>query len=194
MGTHPQRNYYELLSAIAPTVLIDFHEVKDYQERLRYLAQILGKNARAEEILNQYQERIQELQQQLGERLEKVTISVIYLQEKQIFSTYGPSSPLVSMRVIQDIGLNVTLAQQHNSDFLQHSIETLPDHDADVLFVMTYRTRDNPEPYSFLQQPIWSQLKAVQNQQVYEVNWHVGGPLGANRVIDDLFKYLVSTP
>ncbi|MEH2076321.1 MAG: hypothetical protein V7K57_18310 [Nostoc sp.] len=52
----------------------------------------------------------------------------------------------------------------------------------------------NPEFLSFLQKPIWSKLKAVQNKQVYNVNWNVGGPIGANRIIDDLFKYLVKMP
>ncbi|NJR38046.1 MAG: hypothetical protein HC781_03330 [Leptolyngbyaceae cyanobacterium CSU_1_4] len=72
----------------------------------------------------------------------------------------------------------------------------LPEYDADVLFLMTeHLTADfkasNPESLSFLKRPIWSQLKAVQNNQVYKVNWTVGGVIGANRIIDDLSKYLV---
>ncbi len=40
-------------------------------------------------------------------------------------------------------------------------------------------------------------FKAVKNKQVYEVDqniWFAGGPLGANKILDDLFKYLVKNP
>jgi len=42
-------------------------------------------------------------------------------------------------------------------------------------------TRDfkqaNPDFLYFLKKPIWSKLKAVQNKQVYNVNWNVGGSI-----------------
>jgi iron complex transport system substrate-binding protein len=58
----------------------------------------------------------------------------------------------------------------------------------------TETKEENSETLSFLKQPIWSQLKAVQNKRVYKVKWDVGGAIGANRIIDDLYKYLGSTP
>ncbi|PSB23096.1 iron-siderophore ABC transporter substrate-binding protein, partial [filamentous cyanobacterium CCP2] len=44
--------------------------------------------------------------------------------------------------------------------------------------------------------PLWSTLSAVQQGRVYEVPgyWIGDGPIAANAVIDDLFKYLVETP
>ncbi len=42
---------------------------------------------------------------------------------------------------------------------------------------------------------LWSQLNAVQQEQVYEVPgyWIGNGPMAANAIVDDLFKYLVET-
>ncbi|MBD2345782.1 iron-siderophore ABC transporter substrate-binding protein [Anabaena subtropica] len=198
LGTNFQKNYYQLLSAIAPTVLIDYRKLYDFKERLQYIAQVLGKGDRAKEVITKYQQRIQELRQQLGEKLETKTISVIYLLgQGQAFSVYR-SDYLAYGQIISDVGLRAI--QENQKEIEQKlSIEVLPQYDADVLFIMTeFLTKDfiraNPEPLSFLRKPIWSQLKAVRNQQVYRVNWDVGGTLGANRVIDDLFKYLVKIP
>ncbi|MFN6570073.1 iron-siderophore ABC transporter substrate-binding protein [Dendronalium sp. ChiSLP03b] len=188
------KNSYGLLSKIAPTVLIDFPSMYDFKERLRYVAQVLGKSDRAEKLLTQYQDRIQKLQQQLGQQLKTRTISVIYLAgSADVFYTYRPDF-LAFGQIMSDVGLRLIQKNQKEPQ-LTLSIEVLPESDADILFIMTeLLNKDfkqaNPESLSFLQKPIWSTLKAVQNKQVYKVNWTVGGPIGANRIIDDLFKYL----
>ncbi|MEM8832349.1 MAG: hypothetical protein AAGE96_23865 [Cyanobacteria bacterium P01_G01_bin.19] len=44
------------------------------------------------------------------------------------------------------------------------------------------------------QKPLWQQLKAVREGQVYIVDaniWEGGNPIAANLVLDDLYKYLV---
>lgn len=195
-----QRSSYDLLSDIAPTVVVDYYSISDFKERLRYFGQVLGKSDRAESLLTQYQERIQELQQQLGEQLETSTISVIRLMgSTDVFSTSKPGLFTFS-QIIGDVGLKLTqIQQEQEEDDLTFGIEALPQHDADFLFITTHHPltegeKANSDPLFFLNQPIWSQLKAVQNKQVYKVYWDVGGPIGANRVIDDLYKYLVNTP
>jgi iron complex transport system substrate-binding protein len=192
------KSSYELLSSIAPTVLIDFPTMYDFKERLRYVAQVLGKSDRAEELLTQYQNRIQKLRQQLGKQLATKTISVIYLAgSADIFYSYRPDF-LTYGQILSDVGLQLIQKNQKQLD-LTLSIEVLPEYDADILFIMTEHLNQdfkaaNPDFLSFLQKPIWSKLKAVQNKQVYRVNWTVGGVMGANRIIDDLSKYLVKTP
>ncbi|MBH8571734.1 ABC transporter substrate-binding protein [Nostocaceae cyanobacterium CENA369] len=196
LGLTSLKNSYGLLSQIAPTVLIDFPSMYDFKERLRYVAQVLGKSDRAEELLTQYQNRIQKLRQQLGQQLKTRTISVIYLAgAADIFYTYRPDF-LAFGQIISDVGLQL-IQQNQKQPQLTLSIEVLPQSDADTLFIMTeLLARDfkqaNSQPLSFLQKPIWSILKAVRNKEVYRVNWTVGGPIGANRIIDDLFKYLVN--
>ncbi|MEA5605706.1 iron-siderophore ABC transporter substrate-binding protein [Nostoc sp. UHCC 0252] len=192
-----RKNLHKLLSRIAPTVMIDFPTMYDFKKRLRYVAQVLGKSDRAEELLTHYQNRIQKLRQQLGKQLETKTISVIYLAgSADVFYSYR-SDFLGYGQIITDAGLRLIQKTQKELQ-LTLSIEVLPEYDADFLFIMTdFLTKDfkqaNPEFLSFLQKPIWSKLKAVQNKQVYNVNWNVGGTIGANKIIDDLFKYLVKT-
>jgi iron complex transport system substrate-binding protein len=48
--------------------------------------------------------------------------------------------------------------------------------DPDVIFVQTYAPSARPLSHQLEQNPTWQRLKAVQNQQVYEINqlWHFG--------------------
>ena len=190
-------NSYKLLSKIAPTVIVDFSKLYDFKERLRYIANVLEKRDLAETLLNQYQGRVQILREQLESQLETKTVSVIYLaRSADVFYTYKPDF-LAYGQILRDIGLQRPFPQQNQIELESVlSLEALPEHDADILFIMTefltaeFRQKIS-EDLSFLKHPIWSQLKAVQNNQVYRVNWTVGGLIGANRILDDLEKYLV---
>ncbi|MEO1298107.1 MAG: iron-siderophore ABC transporter substrate-binding protein [Cyanobacteria bacterium J06636_16] len=176
---------YDQLSAIAPTVLIDYSSMMNFKERLQYFAQLFDKEERATTLLAQYKDRIQQLQQELGERLETAIVSILYFHDAQIFvSGLGSST---HSQILNDVGLQLTQAHQTlETPWAPLSIEALPDYDADYLFLIT-----SDESLSFLDKPVWSTLEAVQNNQVYAVKWDIGGPIGANRVIDDLHKYLV---
>jgi iron complex transport system substrate-binding protein len=48
--------------------------------------------------------------------------------------------------------------------------------DPDVIFVQTYAPSKVPLSQQLVNHPRWQQLKAVQSQQVYEVDqfWHMG--------------------
>jgi iron complex transport system substrate-binding protein len=194
------KDSYDILSRIAPTIIIDSLNMYNFKERLKYIAQVLERNSRAEELLIQYQGRIRELREKLGDQIETKTISMIYVAgSADIFYSYKPTL-FTYGQIIEDVGLKLPLDQQNQKEWeLTLSIEVLPKYDADFLFIMTEQLSTefkdaNSKSLSFLKHPIWSQLKAVKNNQVYKVNWTVGGPIGANRVIDDLFKYLVNTP
>jgi iron complex transport system substrate-binding protein len=179
---------YRQLSTIAPTVAIDYLKLMDFKERLRYFAGVLGVNDRAEEILAQYESRVRHLREQLGKNLERKTAFLFHSDDLLIY-VYSPEA-LAQNQILQDVGLKFTQLQQSQREFqVMPSLESIPQYDADYFFVIT---RDK-ESLSFLKQPIWSTLKAVQNKQVYAVRWDIGGPIGANRVIDDLYKYLVNT-
>lgn len=96
-------------------------------------------------------------------------------------------------QVITDIGIPRLPIVKNQKDYcLTLSIEMLHKYDADVLFVVNYAKMPLEH---YLKHPLWSSLKAVQNKRVYEVKpdvWATFGPLGVNRILDDLFKYLAN--
>jgi iron complex transport system substrate-binding protein len=190
-----QKQYYSLLSAIAPTVMIDTDGGVDFKESLNYLAEIFDRSDRAEAILAEYNERIQKFRQQLGEKLRTKTVSVLHLYGSNI-AVYG-SNFVPYGQIMLDAGIPFIPAYKKLEGYLELSLETLPKWDADILFIDTLREAETEklQSRSFLQQPIWSTLKAVQNNQVHVVSWAstVVGPITANQFIDDLYKYFTNT-
>jgi iron complex transport system substrate-binding protein len=191
LGRESHKDIYTQLSNFAPTVLVEWGNFASFKENFWYIAQVLGQEEKAKLILNKYQERIQEFQQQMGERLQEIKVSVIGVSGQNIKSL---NRDAIFNQVIDEIGINrIPIQKNQKERYLVVSIEHLKKYDADVLFVIN---ESGKQLSDYLQNPIWSHMKAVQNQQVYEVdqgNWFSGGPLGVNKILDDLFKYLVDS-
>ncbi|AFZ30225.1 periplasmic binding protein [Gloeocapsa sp. PCC 7428] len=190
-----QKQYYSLLSMIAPTVMIDTASGVDFKKNLKYLAEILDRSDRSEEILAEYGKRIQTFQQQLAEKLRTKTVSVLHLYGSNI-AVYG-SDFVPYGQIMLDAGIPLIPAYKNLKGYLELSLEALPDWDADILFIDILRKDDseNLKSLSFLKQPLWSTLKAVQNNQVYVVSWAstVVGPITANQFVDELYRYFSDT-
>jgi iron complex transport system substrate-binding protein len=188
-----QRQIYPQLSAIAPTVAIEPASGVGFKKEIAYIAHVLGRSDRVEEILAQYEDRIQQLRHKLEPKLGTKKVSIVHLYGSQVY-VYRLALNAYS-QIMSDAGLQLIQTQkEQKEEWLAISIELLPKYDADFLFVVVVYERDskNLRALSFLKQPIWSNLKAVQNKQIYAVQWAgIGGTIGANRVIDDLYKYLV---
>jgi iron complex transport system substrate-binding protein len=73
------------------------------------------------------------------------------------------------------------------------------DADGDVIFLWTGENsvednvRSQQQIDALQRDPLWQRLKAVQAGRVYRVPsyWIGNGPIAANAILDDLFKYLV---
>jgi len=186
-----QDNQYKLLSAIAPTVPVpspNLEKQKDeafFKENLRYVAKIFGKEAKAEEIINQYQNRVDELKNRLGKQLQQIEVFVIYYSQGLV---YTPARNYdATADVLVDLGIRYKLPPSG----APVSIESFDEYNTDILFIIDYERR--PLSY-YAQHPLFSHLKAVKTNRVYLVppeRWDTRGILGANQILDDLFKYLL---
>ncbi|MDZ8105284.1 MAG: iron-siderophore ABC transporter substrate-binding protein [Nostoc sp. DedQUE12a] len=190
LGSEWQKQSYPLLSAIAPTVMLPNSSKADFKRDLQYIAKVVGKSDRVEAILANYEKRIQLFRQKVGTKLKAKTVSVVVVAGSAI-GVYRPDSIYLS-QILSDIGLQfVPPYKKLKNDWLSLSIESLSEYDADFLFVMIVLERgsENLKSLSFLKQPIWQTLKAVQNKQVYAGQWlSVAGPITTNRFIDDLYQ------
>ncbi|MBE9157000.1 ABC transporter substrate-binding protein [Nodosilinea sp. LEGE 06152] len=187
MGREFQRGFYGPLSAIAPTVMVNWQD-GGFKGHLQTVSTLLGQPEAAQTVLDRYQQRIQQLQQALGDRLNTLTVSVIAVQGPEI-KTFGLLSTLGE--VLQDAGLQRPAAQTQPKGRIDLSLEQLTAHDGDAMFLVH---ESGEEIIRYQQSALWQQLRAVQTERIYAVepeNWIVAGPLGANRILDDLFTYLV---
>lgn len=67
--------------------------------------------------------------------------------------------------------------------------------DADALFISVYDPDSEKVLADWKQNPLWNQLKAVQNNQVHVVSydiWRGGNPIAANLMLDELLQILSS--
>ncbi len=186
---------YPELSQIAPTVLGTLG-YSTWDQHFSFLAEALGKQEAERAVWDHYYQRIAELKSALGDRYNDQKISFIYLGKGQINIDTEDS---FAGFVLRDAGLQRPASQMIEVPYTTYTVsaEEIEKADGDVLFVTTF-SNDGSQAFEEIQQdPLWQNLKAVQNNRVYPVDftsWSAGHILGVDGVIDDLFKYLVNNP
>jgi iron complex transport system substrate-binding protein len=197
---------YGALSKIAPTVLIAFDYSGQWKDSFRQFAAALGKTAEAEQVMDNYYARTEDFKTQMEGRAAELEVSIVRVYPTHV-NLYLKDS--FSGTVVADAGLSrppsqdVTAAEAHAlfGNQIQYTIsrEKLSDADGDAIFLWTYGYQDGiaqqaqTQKDKLMADPLWSTLTAVQNGQVHEVPpyWIGDGPIAANAILDDLFKYLV---
>jgi iron complex transport system substrate-binding protein len=168
------------------------------------VADALGKKHKASQVVADYRTRIAQFKARMGTRLSSTKVSVIHVRQQEI-ATYNKVS--FGGRILAEVGLSRPLSQTldaqtalRRSGFTFADVmswESLSNVDADVMFVIS---NEIGRPHNSLDQlrtqPLWSRLKVVQQGRVYEVGyyWQGFGPISANRVLDDLEKYVLKSP
>lgn len=187
---------YERFSEIAPTfVFQDYEDVEglefgkpDWRGSLRKVGRAFGATEEAERHISDYEARAEELRGRLAERWSDATVATAY-PYTDFFGVYGRDASQVHQILFDDLGL--TPASVLKPDTQQLSLETLPEIDADVLFLALppkedslERDREVAAPY--LDSPLWQEIPAVQKDQVYEFNQELiyTGPLTAAAFLD----------
>jgi iron complex transport system substrate-binding protein len=190
-------NAYSQLSQIAPIIVSEYNPSNSWQPNLRLYAEALGKPEIAEQIIANYYARLKQFKAAINQRDKPITVSVIRIYPQGI-SFYQPDS--FSGSILNDADLARPPLQRQGGGQQLISQELISEADADVIFYWAYgddyhskaeRIQNSLE--QFKSDPLWLQLKAVQQEKVYQVPdyWIGYGPLAANAVIDDLFKYLL---
>lgn len=201
LGADYLTSIYRQASQIAPTVFTKFNHSGEWKDMFTFVAATLGRSQQAEKVMADYYQRLKEFKARMGDRLQTTKVSLVYLYPDMItvYTTVGFNGSILkdaglARPVSQDLDLEAT--QQKGLSPIQYKIsnEVLDAADGDIIFVIV--TPDDPRigktHERLLSDPLWSKLKAVQRGKVYEVldYWIGSGPLAADAVIDDLFKYV----
>jgi iron complex transport system substrate-binding protein len=198
---------YSQLSQIAPTVMLPWVETDaDWKQHLQDVAGVLGKTKLATQLLDDYDRRIQELKQALSispvadqkgtasskeNRQQPIQISYANVINGQLYYSDGKD---FADRILNELRV---LAPRTTTTSGILSEETLPEISGDILFIATYSENDRFVLEQLQQKPLWSQVNAVQQNQVYLVNinvWRGLNILAAHAVLDEIEKLLVKTP
>ncbi|PIG94708.1 iron-siderophore ABC transporter substrate-binding protein [Gloeocapsopsis sp. IPPAS B-1203] len=196
---------YNQLTQIAPTVLASWETGSDWKKVFFKEAEALGRVDQAQQLMADYETRLAQFKAEMnidetpsGEnRSNQIKVSVVRIYPEAI-AIYFKDSFCGS--ILEDAGLSRPPAQDREWDGQQQlSKERIRDLDADVMFLWTYgynaeiAQQVNTTLEKLKADPLWSQLKVVQQGKVYEVPsyWIGDSILAANAVLDDLFRYLV---
>lgn len=189
------RDAYPLLAQIAPTVAFDGDIYTDWKELTRLCGEALGKQAETENLAVAYEDKLQSVRSKYSQKATHPQISVIYLYPGQ---TGAMGTDTFAGSVLADAGIARPPSQAQAQGPKNLSLESLDRLDGDVIFVITLQnnTEKGQESRAEIDRvkahPLWSQLKAVQANQVYEVgsHWVIGSYLAANLILDDLLTYV----
>ena len=192
MSSYPKKNY-QLLSAIAPTVLFDDSDkaYKNWKDRFRAYANALGKTQAANEILNTYQQRVAEFGRAMGDRLSNTQVSLVNFYAIYVRIYF---KQFFGGQILEEVGLSRPPAQDRDRWKIDLALEAIPQMvGGDAIFLML-GNHDRAKLEQYTSHPLWTNLEAVRQGKVYEVDSEVWGgdtPVAANMLLDDLFKYLV---
>jgi iron complex transport system substrate-binding protein len=178
---------YDQLSAIAPTVL-SIRPGFPWKENLLLAGAALGEEAKATELLNDYQRRADAIRARFTQ---PPTISLLRFMPERI-RLYGNLS-MIGV-VLKDVGLRRPANQDIQELAAEISPERIAEADADWVFYSSYGSKDGTAEGSVVGGELWSRLGAVQRGTARPVDdevWFLGlGPIGASRVLDDLQTFL----
>ena len=189
LGWSWNEQIYDKLSKIAPTVFAE--GAITWKDWLRTFAEALGKTPEAEKLLSNYNQRVEMFREQMGDRFSQIQVSVVNFWADQV-RIYMKHS--FSGLILNDIGMSRPSAQNKDKNSESLSLELIPKMQGDAIFLVLEEGKES-KLTQFTNHPLWFQLNAVKQGKVYQVNndaW-IGswGIIGANRVLDDLLKYLV---
>jgi iron complex transport system substrate-binding protein len=189
LGLHWDADLYQQLSQIAPTVLADGDI--DWKQWLTKFAEALGQTAKAEQLLQEYDQRIKGLRQQMGNNLAQTQVSLVnfWANFTRLYMNRSFSGS-----ILKEIGLPRPAYQNQDKNNENISLELIPKMEGDTIFLIL-GGHNQSKLKQFINHPLWSRLQAVQQNRVYSVTgdtWiSAWGIIGANLVLDDLFRYLV---
>ncbi|MEH2273821.1 MAG: iron-siderophore ABC transporter substrate-binding protein [Nostoc sp.] len=198
------KDTYNLWSQIAPTVLDSMKYNGQWKEPFMQIVEALGQTESAKQVVAQYNARVAEFKHLMGERLKTLKVSVVQIMpgsinllKKSAFSGTILSDLGIARPPFQDMDAKTSLQLGENPVNYPISEELLPLIDADILFVIPFSFNKKNSYQKMIEQlmaqPLWRKLKVVQQGKVYVMGeyWLAGSYISANKVLDDLFRYLV---
>lgn len=181
---------YEKLKEIAPTIAIE--ELYDFKGTVEYMGEALNKQDKADQILSDWDQRLEDFQAKAADKLgdewpQNVSLINFRSDHARIYYDSFAGS------ILREAGFERPENQQEDVWGVKLTDkESITEMNADVFYVFMSEDQaiqDNYEDWT--NHPLWQNLDAVQNDQVFmvdEVTWNMGGGIrAANLMLDDLY-------
>ncbi|MFJ7935658.1 ABC transporter substrate-binding protein [Sporosarcina sp. NPDC096371] len=185
---------YEMLSKIAPTVVIPYGDLKNAHEELTYFGQLLGKEAEAEAWLANYEQQIAIAKAKVDSVIAKdASFSIMEDTDKAIY-VYGDNFGRGGQPVYQALERklpNAVASEIMEKQWAELSEEMIASYAGDYIIM----TSDSRTVEDFEADPIWGSLPAVKNGHLYvwpeERSWYYD-PIAVLAQTEELVTWLTS--
>ena len=187
------KNIYIQLSQIAPTVYSETLGA-DWKKNFNLYAKAVDREEKAQQLIVQWDRRVADFQAKMGDKLNKEVSIVRFLPgQARIFHRDNFAG-----KILAEIGFKRPPSQQQDKFADKVSLENISQLDGDIIFYMTFdpkSSESNEQTQKWLENPLWQSLQAAKDKQVYQVDdvyWNTGGGIqAANKMLDDLYEYLL---
>lgn len=188
-----QAELEEELTAIAPTVLLEWAGTESWRDHLTDVAEVVDAEDEATTVAADYEDAVAEARDAVEETVgdpAETEVSLVRLQSESEIRFETPAA--FSGQIMADVGFTRPEAQldehaQDGADFVSESYENLDDGDGDLVFVVASGDHtDAPDEFGG---EVWSSLDAVAEEQIFAMDfdyWGAASYPAAHRVLDDL--------
>jgi iron complex transport system substrate-binding protein len=183
------KNIYEELSKIAPTIILKNVDAS-YEETIdsfKTIGEAVGNKDAVEKVIETHKTKLNGLKAKIGNDKSSV---LLVLYKDNIFN--ARTSQFFTPGLLEAAGFNYALKAKDNEWNNKMTIEQLSQIDPDKLIMLKDVNGGTTLPTD---DPIWKSLKAVKNNQVYEVNinsWSLRRSIqGADKIIDEAEKLIL---
>ncbi|WP_441346989.1 ABC transporter substrate-binding protein [Rhodococcus sp. 06-1460-1B] len=184
LGTETRHaQYYDQLSAIAPTVFIA-SQSDPWRDSVRFVGRVLGKEAKAEELLTAYDDRCAEIAEKHDTAGK--TAQLIRPRSGEL-TLYGPSSFAGS--TLECAGFTTPPRPEWTDEI---SVDLSPELAAQAAADLIVVTADNPSDPAAIPSSITDNAATLPNPHAVDLSyWITGvGPMGGQTVLDDIDRIL----
>lgn len=157
---------YESFSKIAPTVVVEYGELKNTHEEITYFGKVLGKEKEAAAWLSNYDSRIASAKERVEQVVDKdAEFAVMQYYDKSALA-FGNNFGRGGAAVYNELGLNFPAGKEEvlvKEQLVEVSKELISDFAGDYIVL----TADSLTVDDLKADPIWGKLDAVKNDRVY---------------------------
>ncbi|BAY34369.1 ABC transporter, iron(III) dicitrate-binding periplasmic protein [Nostoc carneum NIES-2107] len=182
---------YKYVSQIAPTVILPWVETRaNWKQHIQDVAKVFNKTETGVQLINYYNQRVHQLKQTIGNNHREIRTSFAFVAAGRLVITRQKS---FAGGILNDLGILNLIFDESGDYDLPLSEELLPKIDSDILFIAPLRKDDYSVIQKLQQKPLWSKINAVQQNQVYLVDfsvWRGLNMLAAYAMLDDIDKYI----
>ncbi|MFS0917182.1 ABC transporter substrate-binding protein [Brevibacillus sp. 179-C 1.1 NHS] len=181
---HMDSGVYDKYKKIAPTYVFK-HANADLESSVRIVGDLLGKSAEAEQALQNYKAYVETAKKELAPHIQDKKAAIIRFNGKgMFFIKYDFFSGYV---LTHELGF--TPSQVVTGGDVNLSLESLPDLDADYIFLINDAGTGDAHEKEMTESPVWKSMDAVKNGRTFKVegdHWLSGGLIAHMKVIDDV--------